>query len=240
MDKDAIEKIESLVRDSFIVEIEGRQYSAKNLEPVIFEPRAEALETHSLTAIVDFLTKNQDAITATGVIIHVVDYKTVSVLSELSPELRRRDTYIATGLDETAEYPFGKFMPVEEFIIRLNSQFAGSDDNERLCKFVSKVTIENGITKEDDGITQVATVKKSVSGAITEIKSAPKSVKLRPFRTFLEIEQPESEMLFRMKEQGQEIACALFEADGGRWKYEAIDRIKKYLQEYLPDFVVIA
>ena len=45
----------------------------------------------------------------------------------------------------------------------------------------------------------------------------PNPVTLRPFRTFIEVEQPESKFIFRMREGGR---CAIFEADGahGSWR----------------------
>jgi hypothetical protein len=55
----------------------------------------------------------------------------------------------------------------------------------------------------------------------------PNPIKLKPFRTFAEIEQPESEFILRLQD-GPRIA--LFAADGGKWKLEAINSIKKYFQ----------
>lgn len=56
-----------------------------------------------------------------------------------------------------------------------------------------------------------------------------------PFRTFIEIEQPESEFLLRAKKGYEGIEFALFEADGGAWKKEAIDNIAAYLKENLKE-----
>ena len=64
----------------------------------------------------------------------------------------------------------------------------------------------------------------------------PNPVTLAPYRTFLEVEQPASKFIFRIKEGGQ---LALFEADGGAWQHEAILNIKNYLIEQLKDNNVI-
>jgi len=68
------------------------------------------------------------------------------------------------------------------------------------------------------------------------------AVVLRPYRTFLEIEQPASAFVFRLRRgrEGELPTCALFEADGGRWKLEAIERIRDYLKEQLSEIAVIA
>lgn len=47
--------------------------------------------------------------------------------------------------------------------------------------------------------------------------------------------QPESEFIFRMKSDDRSVFCALFEADGGAWKNEAMQSIKQYLEEQLKD-----
>ncbi|MFQ9697783.1 MAG: hypothetical protein ACLRY5_13210, partial [Zhenhengia sp.] len=80
----------------------------------------------------------------------------------------------------------------------------------------------------DDGVSQAATIKTGVA-SIGEVK-VPNPVYLAPYRTFAEIEQPVSKFVFRM-ESGPK--AALFEADGGAWKNEAILKIKDYLKEQL-------
>lgn len=62
----------------------------------------------------------------------------------------------------------------------------------------------------------------------------PSPVRLKPYRTFTEVDQPESNFVFRMKEDKYEgVQCALFEADGGAWKLHAMESIQEYLEEQL-------
>ena len=72
----------------------------------------------------------------------------------------------------------------------------------------------------------------------------PSPVTLKPFRTFVEVEQPLSNFVFRMKQDRYDgIQCALFEADGGAWKIAAMREIKTYLKEQLEGmegFIVIS
>ena len=58
----------------------------------------------------------------------------------------------------------------------------------------------------------------------------PNPVTLMPRRTFFEIEQPASPFIFRMQSGP---TCALFEADGGAWQQEAMQRIAIYLRQKL-------
>lgn len=82
-----------------------------------------------------------------------------------------------------------------------------------LSKHSQKVTVKTGVA--------------SVSDAVV-----PNPVTLAPYRTFPEVEQPESKFIFRMKEGP---TAALFEADGGAWRNTAILGIKEYLKEALKD-----
>ena len=57
---------------------------------------------------------------------------------------------------------------------------------------------------------------------------------LRPFRTFQEVEQPESEFLLRLDEDGN---IGLFEADGGMWKLTARQTVKAFLEKKLAELI---
>lgn len=65
----------------------------------------------------------------------------------------------------------------------------------------------------------------------------PNPVTLRPYRTFNEVEQPASSFVFRAKDGPM---FALFEADNGAWRGQAMQNIKAYLERAVPDLKVIA
>lgn len=62
--------------------------------------------------------------------------------------------------------------------------------------------------------------------------TAPNPIALRPYRTFNEVEQPESEFIFRLHEG---MTVGLFEGDGGQWRNEAIWNIAEFLKGRLAD-----
>ena len=53
---------------------------------------------------------------------------------------------------------------------------------------------------------------------------------LTPYRIFNEVEQPSSQFIFRINSMAN---LALFEADGGKWKLDAINNIAAYLKTEL-------
>lgn len=128
-------------------------------------------------------------------------------------------------------------MNIEEFVVALQSQFVQDDSTAALLKLVGNVT--DGVVKtfEDDGATQKVTAKAGIA-RVHEIP-VPNPVVLAPFRTFVELDQPASKFIFRMRSGVREPTCALFEADGGAWRNEAILRISSWLENKLPAGTVI-
>lgn len=61
----------------------------------------------------------------------------------------------------------------------------------------------------------------------------PNPVTLVPYRTFLEVKQPPSEFVFRIRDDRGEPVFKIVEAEGGLWRNEAMNNIKQYLIENL-------
>ena len=81
-------------------------------------------------------------------------------------------------------------------------------------------------------MTQTVQVKKGIALAARE--QVRPIVNLRPYRTFLEVEQPESAFLIRVREGMQ---VGIIEADGGMWKIEARRNIAAYLEKELKELI---
>ena len=88
------------------------------------------------------------------------------------------------------------------------------------------------VTSKDNGVTQQVETRQGVD--LKAMVAVKPRVKLIPFRTFLEVPQPESEFLLRVdKDKG----VGFFEADGGIWRLEAKSNIAKYFEKHLKDLV---
>lgn len=97
---------------------------------------------------------------------------------------------------------------------------------------VSTGNSQAGKVYSPDGVGQTVTAKKGAS--VNAKFQVQPIVKLKPIRTYEEIEQVESKFLFRVNKNG---TVCLREADGGQWKYEVQKRIVAYLEEYLKDLI---
>ena len=232
--REAIEKIEELVKKGLTVSVGDQEYSACNLSPVMYEPKADSIEVATLTGFVDFVDRNVDELDLTGSYVAVVkDCAHVALQSSLSADKRERECLLVAAIDgEMTGFPFGHFMPQEEFIIKLHSLFERKegDDFDYVSTVVSKIQQTNSAKTEDDGITQHVTVKKGVSGALVGKETIKPIVTLSPYRTFREIKQPESRFLLRINCDSAVPEVALFEADGGQWRNEARIGIAEYLK----------
>lgn len=222
--------------------INGDTYSDKPLHRIdMYIPKANAIEMHTLTSLVDYIKSDVDEM-SDKMIVEVASPTKVNLYSQLDYN-RDREKLVSVSA-RVPEFSFNNFMDQEKFCINLQSKFIDDPQTDRslILKFAG--TVEAGTVADygDDGITQKATVKTGIVSKGDAI--IPNPVKLRPYRTFLEVEQPISEFIFRMKQDKYDgINCAIFEADGGAWQIAATKAIKEYLQFELADmtqFTVIS
>ena len=183
----------------------------------------------TLRSLVDYIKSGADEMEE-KMIIHVVSPTQVQLYSGLDSD-RLREYMVAVNA-ELPKFPFNSFINHENFIINMQSKFIANKDRELLLKFAG--TVESGTIADygDDGVSQKATVRTGVASKADAVVPSP--VSLKPYRTFTEVDQPESNFVFRMKEDKYEgVQCALFEADGGAWKLHAMESIQEYLEEQL-------
>lgn len=223
-------------------QIYGDTYSDKPLHRIDpYYPKAEAIVMHTLTSLVDYIKAHVDEMTE-KMIIEVRSPEEVALCSQLDTN-RDRET-MAVVYARIPSFPFDSFIDQEKFCINLQSKFIDDPETDRALILKFAGTVEAGTVAQygDDGVTQKATVKTGIASKGEAI--VPNPVKLRPYRTFLEVKQPKSEFIFRMKQDKYDgINCAIFEADGGAWQMEATKAIKEYLQfelSDLPQFTVIS
>lgn len=209
--------------------IGGEIFSDKPLHMVNVVRRAEPIRMSTLSSLVCFVKAGFDI--ETRLFAHVVSPTEVQLYSELDSERGRE--YLVKCIANVPDFMFNRFMPHDSFCIAMQSKFIDSPDRALLLKFAG--TVEAGSIAEygDDGVTQKATVKTGIASKGDAI--VPNPVSLAAYRTFVEVEQPVAQYIFRMQQGSGGVQCALFEADGGAWAIEAMREIKGYLVEALKD-----
>jgi len=250
-----IKTIQDSVEAKIIVADNGREYATRGVEmlpsPAELDERAayerqrqalrdacekipepDCLETASLVGVVDFLKQHKpESFHVPPAMIHVRGYNKVIVCSDVLKSGQRIEFCKAVIPSvEQSYFKYGEYYDQELMTISLQSLFVSTPTVEALLKIIGNVRDTASADSTDDGISQSVAVKSGIA-SIAEVK-LPNPVTLRPFRTFLEIEQPESIFILRMRREKAGVpGFAFFVADGGLWKLTAIQSIKKYFAE---------
>ncbi|EGT3801890.1 hypothetical protein ES906_14015 [Clostridioides difficile] len=207
-------------------EVNGVTYTTDHLIPVHSKP-VEKIGLNTLDGLIGYIKSEFDSEAKSDrLIVHVESPKSVVLYSELMAS-GERNVYV----DSKALLPhinFGCSLDTEEFNIMLQSSFVDTEDKKLLLKVSGNVKETSVKTVQDDGVSQVVAMSTGV--ASVEDVILPNRVSLKPYRTFAEVDQPESEFIFRVKEG---ITFKLIEADGGAWRLDAIKNIKEYLEKKL-------
>lgn len=220
--------------------INGNVYSDKPLHRIdTYFPAADPIRVNNLSSLLEYIHSGVDTM-ADKMIIQVVSPTKVVLFSQLNDNRDRETLVIAEA--QIPSFNYERFIEHESFCIGVQSKFVDDleTDKSLILKFAG--TVEAGTVAQygDDGISQKATIKIGIASKSEAI--VPNPVKLRPYRTFSEVEQPVSDFIFRMN-QTSGVSCAIFEADGGAWKNAAMNNIYRYLVDFLPEsdrFIVIS
>lgn len=240
--RDTIEKLESLIDAARCVNVDGKMYSVKHLEPVMYEPRVETLVVHSLSAFCDYIKTNKDNLDLNSVTVLVCSTDEVRLIGPVSGKSKTRDIFV-TATFSGQGFTYNSFLGQENFAISFRSLMVpkNGDDSEYVLSYIGRIQNRTAVTTEDDGITQTAEIRKGISGHLSEKEKVKPIVRLSPYRTFREIEQPESEFLLRIRPgEDSGFKVALFEADGGAWRLKAMEGIAAYIREKCPEITVLA
>lgn len=231
MIKKALEYIVGL-SSPVVQEIGLETYSDKPLHRISYIPRADCIEMSTLSSLIDYIKSGVDSF-GQNMIIHVQSPTRVKMYSALDCDRERE--YVVEVNAQLPRFSFDQFIDHEAFCIGIQSKCIDDPDTDKALLLRFAGTVEAGSVAEygDDGVSQKATVKTGIASKGEALVPSPAT--LKPFRTFVEVEQPVSSFIFRMKEDkyNKGIQCALFEADGGAWKLEAMKAIKAYLDSEL-------
>lgn len=230
----AINRILKLARPE-LVTAANREYATCQLSPVL-DPTPATLTIHTLTGLAAYLHENRDCLDHNQLMVHIVGPEKIVVYSTLHGDFQQRSAFIQVQTSGDT-FPFDKFIDQERFIIALQTLFVQGETTAKILKLVGNLTDELVKSFGDDGVSQMVTARTGI--AKVENVLVPNPVTLAPYRTFREVAQPKSPFVLRMK-QGRELPeIALYEADGGKWKLDAIKLVEQWLKVELPAGITI-
>lgn len=235
--KDALEYLINTGKelgDIRIEQINGQTYAimpGKLQRVELCDPaRPGSREVYSLTGFADYIISDIDG--------HLSHHKKLMV-KVISPTLVALDSPIygvesksdrlATCKAEMPRIEFDRYLPPDDFQIMLMTRFVQSENRDKVLAFAGKIRADESLETADDGFSQRVTIKTGAASNANVVIQNP--VYLAPFRTFPEVTQPESPFVLRFGKEGYP---ALFEADGGAWRNDAVHYIAAWLAEKLP------
>jgi hypothetical protein len=212
---------------------------------------ADAVMVHTLTGFADLISANRDQHVLTHLAVIVLDHARVVLISKIEGDPPTRAVLATARFEElikggpggvipsrSIEFGFGYWLDPPSFNIALQCLFAETDERARVLEIVGSLKSEGVTAYEDDGVSQGVVASAGVR--LGRVVKVPNPVTLIPWRTFREIEQPESKFVLRVKGEPDEVPeIALFEADGGAWRLLAIERIAAFLRSRVPPEVVV-
>lgn len=243
-----VQELDQRFARPMVVAVNGRQklcvpgddgYEMQLMSEPVQEPALLALST--LTGLVDYVELNRDEIDLAKCVLHVEGPRCVSLRGRLTGEWQQRFTYaVATCegvLGAAGKFRFDEYGDHESVIVALQALFADAWDRSEVLGLLGGIKDGSVRQFDDNGVTQEVTARAGLT--LVSNVSVPSPVVLAPYRTFRELEQPASAFVLRLKAGNPLPQVALFEADGGQWKLEAITRIRTWLAEKLGEKIAV-
>jgi len=237
MDGTAIEALAERLKKPFQSEIDGRGILVAPdgwSEVVPLRAAVQPLAVGTLDAVTEYLHANKDDLPLEKLVVHVAGPTTVRILGPLAGEADRfwRMCYLVAEA-VIPKIPFGSYLEAEAFGIALRTCFVDGPTVQEIVALVASIRESDVRETVDDGVAQEVKVARGV--ALVDRQRVPSPVWLAPFRTFVEVEQPESPFILRLRSgvNGGSPTCALWEADGGAWRLKALQAITEKLSERL-------
>lgn len=222
-----LDAIVNLAKDSIIQEVDGKIYANKQFSLIRNIDRFQIKEFSSLESFIEFA----NLYTASSYVSIGKEYEVILYNLEFYEDGRLFPVAVCKCVDFD-QFPFGKMISAMDFQIKARSLFVANEDLTQLFSITKTIDLEDGVKLADNGLSMDITVRRGISVASVDQTTINTIRKLRPYRIFPEVEQPESEFLLRMagsREDG--LSIGLYEADGGAWRIVAATNIKNYLKE---------
>lgn len=224
-----VEKINTL-NDSEQITVDGYDH-VKNGYSIFSPPIVRPVIISTLQGFVEIIPEIK---TEERLFIIVKSPEEVVLVGDIEKKYKYRQTYCGAVLDR--QQPQMIWRNTEDFNIFLQSNFEPNDDRSRILSLIGSLSDEMINNYSDDGTTQSVTKKTGISRK--ERAEVPNPVTLAPYRTFIDVDQPESDYILRMRSEGAP-QCNLFLADGELWKVRAINEIKEFLKSKIKDIPII-
>lgn len=227
------------------VEVDGQHYAVRNdgtlgapVRPLAPQWEKPVFRVATLSALAAAVRSKVDDF-GSSVALHVVDYRTVQLVSLKADDYGQRHVYIEAKHDSECPFQFNKFLDGEDFQIGLRASFLLNGEAVKVLTVVANLESGQTISVADDGLSQKLEVK---AGTVSKssVTLPAEGIPLIPWRTFRDASPVESKFLLRLKQVKDDLPqIALFEIDQ-KWKLDTVNSISAWLKKSLPETEIIA
>jgi hypothetical protein len=216
------------------------EYCSQELAEITAEAPALAKQAvvHTLDGFAQLVAEKLDGMDLADYFVQVDHYAQVSLNHRTTDQWGRRNALILAQPVKFDGFNFGQWINQEEFCIAVAAKFCDTDDKAYVLQMAGSLTTGTEAITSDDGFAQRAVIKQGVKPP-EQITLKPK-VSLAPFRTFPECQQVVSDFVFRCKPSPNGPLLMLVEADGGKWKIDAMRIVQRYVASLITETQIIA
>lgn len=204
-------------------------------------PDLDTIKVESLTSLAQLaigLNESADD-SAPKMAIQVYSPYAVKVLDLSEPEKYQCVVQAVAALPDLSVLK--EFVPLEAALIQLREGFQPGPGVESLSEQFSSVRIEDLTELRDDGTSMAVGTKTRIVNEKRGSEAATVfNLELSPLRTFPEeVEVVPSIFTMRWKRNGNTVLVRLIEQQHGLWRLKQMRVIQEYLQELLPEALIL-
>lgn len=217
------------------IDRDGLLWCDRSLKPILRERLApSSLVFPRLQGFVDFLN-NKDI---NDDIFVVVESPTSVVAYAKWNESNNLDFRIQVAQATYDHQPISRVsdMRQDQFMVYGLTSFVDTPERKRLLQTVAALESGESRLSEDDGVSQVVTMKGGVK--IKSVEAVKNPFTLRQYRTWSEVAQPESQYILRIGNGSYGPILSLHDSQGDYWMLAAVQNIVSYLTKELKEIPV--
>ena len=229
--KDFVKHIQETARPEIFHDEIGNNFRVtlsgdiKQIHSDIFHP--DTLELNSLDALVKMVKTEAVKMESPLYITIPTHQKVICYGQPRKNERYLRQLYYEANATDVPGWEEKVSMDFEEAQVAMRTRFQNTEDVLYLQKLLSEISMGSKVTRNDNGVATTIVARKGID--LQEQATIRPILTLRPYRTFQEVDQPESTFLIRVDER----AIRFIGADGGMWKLKARQTIKEFLETNL-------
>ena len=236
MIKEALQYLHGLGRDETLAEVVNGENYWKSSGRRVAVPPYPTVMVGSLEGVATYIDSLQEIVR--GALLVNIKSATVVEVVGLAIGDTDRLLYVRAEAQGVQEFQCERYLDHEDFVILAACHFHRfGEDFDRVMAYLQGVQAGDSIKLSDDGVSQSATVRRSVESLGTERFTNP--VTLYEHSSFTDLHPVPRTFIMRMKGSAKELKVALFEVHNRLADEAATSAIREWFKLRLPDIKIL-